>query len=393
MKKPLKIAIYSGNIPSTTFIERLIEGLSNKSCEVYLFGFLKKKVTYSKKVSVFAYKNTRLHKAVFLLKYSMLLFLFKTKKKQQLDILLNSKSKNLLLDKVKCYPVLWHQPDIFHVQWAKGLDDWMWVQEFGMRLVLSLRGAHINYSPIADQALAATYRDCFPKLDGFHAVSKAIGLEAQKYGADPKLIHTVYSGLPIHMNIKLEKKSNSIFKIISVGRPHWIKGYTYALDACEFLKDVGFNFCYSIVGGEDTIEYQYQIRDLSLENNTQLLGQQDFDTVQTLIHEADLLLLPSLQEGIANVVLEAMSLGTLVLSTDCGGMHEVIQDGENGFLIPLRNPEHMARKILDIANISECKKQQIREKALQTIRENYSEIKMVDGMLALYESILKKNNI
>ena len=38
MKHKLKIAIYSGDIPSTTFIERLIHGLSNAAYHIYLFG-------------------------------------------------------------------------------------------------------------------------------------------------------------------------------------------------------------------------------------------------------------------------------------------------------------------------------------------------------------------
>ena len=56
-------------------------------------------------------------------------------------------------------------------------------------------------------------------------------------------------------------------------------------------------------------------------------------TVKELIKNADILLLSSVEEGIANVVLEAMALGTLVVSTECGGMNEVIKNNENGFLV------------------------------------------------------------
>ncbi|WP_299123529.1 glycosyltransferase family 4 protein [uncultured Winogradskyella sp.] len=387
MNKNLKIAIYSGDIPSTTFIERLIVGLSGRNCHIFLFGFIKHKVSYNKSISVFAYKNTKFHKAIYLLKYSSLLFLFKNKKKRKLDNILKKKSKNLLLDKVKCYPVLWHKPDIFHVQWAKGIGDWVWVKEFGIKLVLSLRGAHINYSPIADQALANMYKEQFPKVDAFHAVSKAIGKEAGKYGASKDKVIVVYSGVPKRVETLIKPKQNSFFKIISIGRPHWVKGYSSALDSCKLLKEKGLEFQYTIVGGKEEIELAYQVHDLNLENEVILLDTLPYSKVQENIANSDLLLLPSVKEGIANVVLEAMSLNTLVLSTDCGGITEVIKDGKNGFIVPIRDPEAMANKIIMISDLQTTEKKEIREKALKTIVDNHSEQHMADGMLALYKNI------
>ena len=388
MIKPIKIAIYSGDIPSTTFIERLIDGLSNESCEIYLFGFRKRKVTYKKKaVSVFAYKNTKVRKAIYFIKYSLLLFLFKSKEKKKLDKLLKLQSQNLLLAKVKSYPVLWHKPDVFHLQWAKGLKNWIWVQEFGIKLVLSLRGAHINYSPIADLQLADIYRQNFPKVDAFHAVSKAIGKEAEKYGASKEKIKVVYSGLPLGEELKVVSNQNNVFQIISVGRAHWKKGYTYALDACKILKDQNFEFNFTIVGGTNDIEFAYQLHDLNLTKEVTLLDKLPYDKVQKLIQDSDLLLLSSVEEGIANVVLEAMHNETLVLTTDCGGLQEVIKNGHNGFIVPIRNSLAMAKKIIEIAALQEEEKEAIKNNALQTIKTNHSEHQMVDNMLELYQSI------
>jgi colanic acid/amylovoran biosynthesis glycosyltransferase len=400
LKKVLKIAIYSGDIPSTTFIERLIVGLSTKGCDLYLFGYLKKKVSYSKSISVFAYKNNKRHKALHFITYSFLLLLFKNKEKQHLDKILKHRSKNVLLAKVKCYPVLWHKPDVFHVQWAKGLADWMWVKEFGVKLVLSLRGAHINYSPIANLELAAMYRQYFPQVDGFHAVSKAIAKEATTYGAPAHRIKVVYSGLPqfdsqvdaaVKANIDVlnsESGESKPLHIISVGRPHWKKGYTYALDACNILKQAGFSFEYTIIGGSGDIELLYQIHDLNLQDEVCLSEQQPFETVKGLMQNADILLLPSVEEGIANVVLEAMALGTLVLSTNCGGMAEVITDSQNGFLVPIRNSEAIAKAVMHITTLSLERKLEILRSAQNTIVEQHTENQMTSGMIGLYQEVL-----
>ncbi|WP_047547846.1 glycosyltransferase family 4 protein [Psychroserpens sp. Hel_I_66] len=399
MKKSIQIAIYSGEIPSTTFIERLILGVSKSNEEVLLFGVLRQKLPYHNSITIHGCYNHKLSKFWFLLKYSSLLLLIKPKEKKRLDTYLKQQNNLNLGSKVKFYPVLWHKPDIFHIQWAKGLKDWIWVQEFGMKLVLSLRGAHINYSPITDLDLAQLYKKHFPNVDGFHAVSDAIAKEATKYGASIDRVKVIYSGLPnfeINPEILLKNKdfnselnSNEPLHLLSVGRPHWKKGYTYALDACKILKTSGLNFKYTIIGGADDVELLYQVHDLHLQDDVFLIEKQTFESVKDYMLKATILLLPSVEEGIANVVLESMALGTLVLSTACGGMNEVITDTENGFLVPIRDSEAIANAIVNIAALPENRKNEIRERAKNTISKQHNEDLMTSGMLQLYKSVIE----
>ncbi|WP_348799492.1 glycosyltransferase family 4 protein [Flavobacterium adhaerens] len=383
-----KIAIYSGEIPSTTFIERLVEGLADSGKKVFLFGTLKKRKKYSKNVIVVAYEN-RLQKAFQLLYYGLLLMLFKNNDKKKLDNLLLQQGRFSYQSKAKYYPVLYHQPDIFHLQWAKGVEDWMWVQEFGIKFVLSLRGTHITISPVADKQLSAEYLSYFPKLDGFHAVSQSIAQEAVSYGADASKIKVVYSGLDLtKFPFSGEKKTGNKLKIISVGRDHWVKGYSYALDAMALLQQENFDFHYTIIGVQNDEELLFQRAQLELQGKVFFRDNLPFETVVSEIKSADILLLPSVEEGIANVVLEAMALGTLVVSTDCGGMSEVISDGENGFLVPIRNPEAMAATIKRAALLSDESRLAITQRARQTIEKQHNESLMVADMMTLYESVL-----
>ena len=79
-------------------------------------------------------------------------------------------------------PVVNNLPDIFHIQWAKSLEEWIFLKDiFDIKLVLSLRGSHITYSPLSNEKLAKNYVAYFPKVDCFHAVSLAIANEASKY--------------------------------------------------------------------------------------------------------------------------------------------------------------------------------------------------------------------
>lgn len=388
MSNKLKIAIYSGVIPTSTFIERLIHGLaSSNACEIYLFGAIQKDINYNLNVKVAGYKNVKWHKTFQLIKFSVLLFLFRRKDKKKLDAILKFQKRNSLLDKVKFYPVLWHEPDIFHLQWAKGLKDWIWVKEFGIKLVLSLRGSQINHSPIADNGLAELYKDNFPKVDAFHAVSKEIGLEAEKYAAQREKIKVVYSGLDLEFVKNEVEKQDSLFKMLSIGRPHWVKGYTYALDACKILKDKGIKFKYTIIGAAGNIELAYQIKDLNLQDEVVLLNRKPFNDVKAMIQESSLLVLPSLKEGLANVVLEAMSLNTLVLTTDCGGMTEVIEDNHNGFVVPIRNSEKMAMKMMEISKMPNSDIIAITQNAVKTVKTQHNEQQLITGMLNLYQNL------
>ena len=66
-------------------------------------------------------------------------------------------------------------PDIFHIQWAKSLPFWFFLKEiYGVKIVLSLRGSHVNYSAFADDFLARQYNALFPKVDKMHAVSNKL---------------------------------------------------------------------------------------------------------------------------------------------------------------------------------------------------------------------------
>ena len=106
------------------------------------------------------------------------------------------------------------------------------------------------------------------------------------------------------------------------------------------------------------------------------------------IQLADVLVLPSVEEGIANVVLEAMALGTLVVSTDCGGMHEVIINNENGFLIEIRDAVSMANILYKVSELSTIDYNKITNAARETIEKQHSHKKMIHEMNALYLKVL-----
>ena len=353
----MKVAIYSGEIPSTAFVEKLISGLAKRSgYEMLLFG--KKKNRYHKpdgniKIHYFPKSHFAtlfrfcVEIVISLAHFNRLLKLIKVMKDK------NTGSALYTMSLFTRYLIVINDlPDIFHVQWIKTGHEWLFLREFGVKVVGSFRGSHINYSPIADSSLAETYRKTFANYDGFHAVSYDIAREASKYDLNGCSIYRIPGAVDDNfVNIKLDaKKINGTLKFVSVGRGHWIKGYNYALEACRILKQKKIDFNYTIVGAAGNEELLYLIDDMEIRSNVTLTKLVPHERVFDFYRKNDLLLLPSIKEGIANVVLEAMATGLPVLSTDAGGMGEVITNGVNGWLVPPRDPEAIAEVIISIIN-------------------------------------------
>ncbi len=397
-KSRLKIGFVVGDLPTTTFINRLAIGLVNAGADITMYGLIKNRFDAPKGVKISGskdgYKEGRNGKLIRFLKFGTLLRLFKPKQKKILDSWLQQAKKTHWHEKSLLYPILWDSPQILHVQWAKAIKHFGWADKVGIKLVLSLRGAHINYSPLTVPGLAESYRKTFPLVNGFHGVSKAICAEAVKYGAELNKCHVVYSGFDLS-KIKVpdltgshESQNTGRINIISVGRAHWKKGYHFSLDAMKLLKQQQIPFKYTIIGAKGDEELEFQRAQLNILDEVTFLDKVSFEEVKKLITQADVLLLPSVEEGIANVVLEAMLLRTLVVTTDCGGMAEVITNGENGFIIPVRNPKAIAEALKKVVGLAPSSIEAMIQQAFEKVSEQHSEERMVRGMLDLYSKVL-----
>lgn len=392
----MKIAVYSGNIPSTTFIENLIEGLSENGFEILLFGKKGKKVKYNSNVKLFPTPGSNAGLLFFLLKESLTMLITNPK------LFLKSVSKiyrrkksfpDFLKEAGILFPVLNHQPDVFHIQWAKTIERFPELFELlKCKIALSLRGAHINYSPIADKNLAESYKKYFPEVDGFHAVSEAISIEAQKYNADKKRIKVIHTSVSkdLLMRSSLLYNGEKKIEIISVGRFHWKKGYHYALDSLRTLADEGIDFNYTLIAqGEVPEEIIFLIDEYKFTDKVKIIQNADHDMLVKLLTESHILLLPSVEEGIANVVLEAMAAGVPVITTDCGGMNEAVKDNFNGYVTPVRTTERMSEKIKEFINSDSEKKKILVSNAKQTIKENFSREKQIQGFSDFYKTMIQ----
>ena len=394
----MKVAFYSGLIPSTVFIENLIKSVSEKNISVIIFGQRVSKIDYNGRyIKVYDTPKHWALRLVYVIFQTITLIILDCKKyfillKYYKKTHQNKSLINFINWSAKVLPVINNLPDIFHIQWAKSLPDWIFLkEEFGVRIILSLRGTHLTVSPLSDKHLKKQYIRLFPKVDKFHAVSKSLKNLALQYGAKEEDVIVINASN--HMDIFNEKNrvtkiNNKSINFISIGRFHWIKGYKYALSTMRKLLDNNIPLHYTIIAQDSPSEdILYQIEDDRLKNNVTLAFLDSQEDVYKLMVESDFLILPSIDEGIANVALEAMSVGLIVISSDCGGMKELIDHNKNGFLFSNRNVDDMTETILEILNKDQDALQTIMKNAMQTIKNRYDPSLFGQRMKNLYESV------
>ena len=108
-----------------------------------------------------------------------------------------------------------------------------------------------------------------------------------------------------------------------------------------------------------------------------------------LLEEADMYFLPSVYEGIANVVLEAMSMQLPVVCTTSGGMEEVITHGKNGLLSPVYDAESLADNLALLVKNDELR-QSLGVAARQRIVEQFDIQTQVTRFETVYTKIIQE---
>jgi len=146
----------------------------------------------------------------------------------------------------------------------------------------------------------------------------------------------------------LQRSSNS-FNLICVARLEKIKGHQYLIEACAQLKAQNVDFqCYLVGDGELQSRIQEQINHLDLIRMVKILGYQPHQLVIKLLTQADVLVLPSISEGIPVAVMEGMAAGLPVVATAVTGVPELVEDGVSGFLVPPQNSTALTDALLKL---------------------------------------------
>jgi len=224
-------------------------------------------------------------------------------------------------------------------------------------------------------------------------VSEAVLEDNIKYTNIPRDKHiTIHNGVDVNTfskkNIKgIPKKNLGIpddaFVIGSIGRLHKQKDYETLIKACAKLDKEKMPNVYVLIAG-DGPEYNNLhalISVLNLSDRIKLLGTRN--DVPEILACFDIFVLSSVFEGFGNAVIEAMSMPIPVISTDLPPIREIISHGENGIIVPLREPEEIADAIVSLYMSGEFR-QKLSKNARRIVVERFNHEIMVKKLEELY---------
>ena len=116
------------------------------------------------------------------------------------------------------------------------------------------------------------------------------------------------------------------------------------------------------------------------------LGYQSKQNTISLIRGSDLLIQPSLVEGMSSTLLEAMGCGTCIIATNVGGNSEIIENNKTGILIEPNNSEKLLDKISNLL-VKKEKRINLATEARKSV-EKYNWKRVGQLYLDVYESLL-----
>lgn len=184
---------------------------------------------------------------------------------------------------------------------------------------------------------------------------------------------------------EVEKKSEEFvvkekYDLVFLGRLADVKNPVRLIEIMKLIVNKNDKIKLAIVGdGDLRKEIENKIKENKLENNIKMFGFQK--NPYPYLKKASILMMTSRYEGTPMAVLEALSLGLVIVSTPVDGLKDIIKDGENGFL--LKTNEEIGVKILDIVDndilMNNMKKKSVKifkeindlEKYINTLRHIY----------------------
>ena len=238
-----------------------------------------------------------------------------------------------------------------------GFVAWYFKKKFGTPYIVSLRGGDVpGFLPenLKWHHIFSTPLTSLVWKNAKYIVANSEGLRiladktASHYGKEVKMIlngvnKEVFKPL-------LRKAQNNTTRILFVGRLTEQKGVTYIIDAVnEILKTrsaIKGNILCDIIGdGPLRKTLEEKVEGLGLSDTIVFRGWVTREKLPSFYQNADVFILPSSDEGMANVVLEAMASGLPVITTFVPGSEELVVAGENGMLVKDRT--NLAPAILD----------------------------------------------
>lgn len=198
------------------------------------------------------------------------------------------------------------------------------------------------------------------KHDRVAAVGKAVKKALiQNEGLPADRIEVIYNGIDLtrfHLEDRQATRQNlrqtldikeTQFVAVIVGRLDYLKDHMTAVRMAEYVKKQVPDFRLLFVGdGPERVKIEQEIERRQLQHIVTLLGTRR--DIPQIMSAADVCLLTSISEGIPLTLIEGMAASLPVVATDVGGVGEVVEDEQTGYLVPAEAAEQLAQRLVEL---------------------------------------------
>jgi glycosyltransferase involved in cell wall biosynthesis len=246
-----------------------------------------------------------------------------------------------------------------------------------------------------DRILEQWTRKSFAAADKIITVSNSTANDCIKEGADTNKVKTIYQGFESsfeHMKLSDEEKQEQVLKmelpdkcILFLGSLQPRKNLSQLLDAFSLIvSEIPHSLVLAGGQGSSYTDLCMHVERLSLQERVIFTGYIDDKQRAALYQHSELFVYPSKYEGFGLVVLEAMSFGLPVISTNISSLPEAV--GDAGILVEVDDVNALAKKMLEIINSNELRNKLIKSgyKHIQSFGWEKSALEMLNLYTDLY---------
>jgi glycosyltransferase involved in cell wall biosynthesis len=247
--------------------------------------------------------------------------------------------------------------------------------------------AELNFEkPIMRFVKTMLIKFSYPKANNIIALSNSMKLDICTFtSAIPESVKVIYN--PVDSMFNQERARNKLpikiepgrKLIVSMARVVPQKGYKEILDALVIAQNSLDDYLFVGIGaGPYICEFEEYSRLIGIENKVLFIGH--LENPFPILAKADCFVLASYFEGMPNSLLQAMSLGVPVVSTDSpGAAREILVDGKYGALVPLGDSTKLAESIVSAINFPKTS-------SVRFVEENFKAEKILFDYLKLIET-------
>ena len=175
-------------------------------------------------------------------------------------------------------------------------------------------------------------------------------------------------------------------RIVAVGSLIPRKSYDTLLEAAGILAAKAKNFELLLAGeGPERQRLESLASKLGISHLVRFLG--DCDNIPELLARADIFAHPAISEGLCNAILEALAARLPVVACPTGATSELIEDGRNGLLVPIRQPQALARALDSLLNDASLRRR-LAQAGSVLVRDRFSESTIADQYEAVFRRLI-----